>query len=84
MSAERLDELALLLRHRVPGLTPMLPRGTEILHLIRSGAGPHYVVWRRSAAAYFWYSGPDHGAQIGTTAEQAAEEIRRMLSPPAP
>ncbi|WP_131741264.1 hypothetical protein [Actinomadura roseirufa] len=57
----------------------MLPRGTEILHLIRPGMGPHYVVWARHRSAYIWYCGPDHGAQLGATAEQAAGTIGRTL-----
>ncbi|WP_131738101.1 hypothetical protein [Actinomadura roseirufa] len=79
-----MTELATLLRRRFAGIAPILPRGTEILHLIRSGKGPHYVVWARHRCAYLWYCGPDHGAQIGTTAEQAAEQIGRVLGlPPA-
>ncbi|WP_131736059.1 hypothetical protein [Actinomadura roseirufa] len=81
---ERLTELATLLRRRFSGIAPILPHGTEILHLIRSGKGPHYVVWARHRCAYLWYCGPDHGAQIGTTADQAAATIGRTLGlPPA-
>ncbi|WP_165495118.1 hypothetical protein [Actinomadura roseirufa] len=76
---ERLEELASLVRRRFCGVAPMLPRGTEILHLIRPGKGPHYVVWARHRSSYVWYCGPDHGAQLGTTAEQAAEQIGRLL-----
>ncbi|WP_131736951.1 hypothetical protein [Actinomadura roseirufa] len=79
MSAERLEELALLLRRRFPDVAPMLPHGTAILHLIRRGKGPRYVIWSRHHSAYTWYCEPDHGAQIGTTAEEAAEEIGRAL-----
>ncbi len=76
---ERLAELAVLVSRRFSGVAPILPHGTEILHLIRSGLGPHYVVWARHREAFLWYCGPDHGAQLGVTAEQAAETIGRTL-----
>ncbi len=81
---ERLTELASLVRRHFSGVAPILPHGTEILHLIRPGKGPHYVVWARHRLAYLWYCGPDHGAQLGTTAEQATKTIGRTLGlPPA-
>ncbi len=63
LPGERLTELASLVRRRFFGIVPILPRGTEILHFIRSGLGPRYVVWRTHTGAYFWYCGPDQGAQ---------------------
>ncbi|WP_165495441.1 hypothetical protein [Actinomadura roseirufa] len=55
-----------------------------MLYLIRSGTGPRYVVWRPHTGAYYWYGEPDHGARVGTTAEQAAEYIGRTLGLSAP
>ncbi|WP_131739347.1 hypothetical protein [Actinomadura roseirufa] len=76
---ERLDELAALLTRRFSGVYATRPGGGSVLYLIRSGAGPRYVLWRPLPAAYFWYGEPDHGEQISTTAEQAAEIIGRVL-----
>ncbi|WP_165495046.1 hypothetical protein [Actinomadura roseirufa] len=53
-----------------------------MLYLIRSGAGPRYVLWSRCRSAYVWYGEPDHGERIGATAEQAAEVIGEALNLP--
>ncbi|WP_131739452.1 hypothetical protein [Actinomadura roseirufa] len=76
---ERLDELSALLRRRFSGVYAARPGGGSVLYLIRSGAGPRYVLWSRHRSAYVWYGEPDHGEQISTTAEQAAEVIGRTL-----
>ncbi len=81
---ERLDELAALLARRFAGVYATRPGGGSMLYLIRSGTGPRYVVWRPHTGAYYWYGEPDHGARVGTTAEQAAEYIGRTLGLSAP
>ncbi|WP_131741149.1 hypothetical protein [Actinomadura roseirufa] len=80
--AERLDELAALLTRRFSGVYARRPGGGSVLYLIRSGAGPRYVLWSRSRSAYVWYGEPDHGEQVGATAEQAAEVIGAALNLP--
>ncbi|WP_131741489.1 hypothetical protein [Actinomadura roseirufa] len=80
MSAERLEELAVLVNRRFFDVSARLPSGTEILHIRSSGNGPLFVVWRPQYGAYFQYGGPDQKyARLGATAEQTAEEIGRIV-----
>ncbi|WP_131742462.1 hypothetical protein [Actinomadura roseirufa] len=76
---ERLDELATLLTRRFSDITPRRLKGARILYLLSAGQGTRNVIWNQSAAEYAWYGDPGHGTLLGTTAEQAAEEIGRTL-----
>ncbi len=79
MNAERLEELATLVNRRFPNISARLPSGTQILHVRSREEGPRFVVWRPNPGAYVWYSDPGHGKHLGTTADQAANEIARTL-----
>ena len=77
---EHLDLLRAHVETRVPEVALFLPPGARILEARRRGRPGVFVAWDRHEAAYTWVDGPDAGARVGADAEQAAEQIGRLLA----